>query len=198
LKSGDFVNITTPAGKFQYTVTRVFIIAPTRVDVLNNVAKKSTLTLITYHPKFSTSKRLIVSATLTNSVLRKTKLAAPTAVPTTTPTNSPTTAGSSTSTTTSTPAEVAVAASDVGESSSPIDDLGRWFSDTSAIMPTILLGLLLAVIAAAAHFAQLMLRRCTLRKWRARTATYVVVSLPFFITLFYWYRFLNLLLPAGA
>jgi sortase A len=174
----DVIYITTPKGKFAYTVKEVSIVAPDKTSILANTPKVATLTLITCHPRFSTSQRLIVSAELSTSSTNTTTPAIA-ATPTTTPQVVETTP----------PEEIAEVSA---------NDFGRWFSDTSAIFPTLLCGALLFAIATSRKFLRKKISgRVTSRRIASMT-TYAFISVPFLVTLFYFYRYINLLLPAGA
>lgn len=173
----DVIYITTPKGKFAYTVKEVSIVAPDKTSILANTPKVATLTLITCHPRFSTSQRLIVSAELSTS--------------------SPTTAPAIAATPTTTPQVVETTPpEEIAEVSA--NDFGRWFSDTSAIFPTLLCGALLFAIATSRKFLRKRISgRVTSRRIASMT-TYALISVPFLVTLFFFYRYINLLLPAGA
>ena len=185
VKVGDEVTVTTARGVFTYAVGDVRIVGPNRTDVLRSRGDATTLTLITCHPRFSTAKRLVVTAELTSS-----EPLATTPPPATTPT---TTAGA----TTTVPSDNTLDA----PTTAAVDDLAEldgWFSDTGAIAPAILLGLVLAAIAVATHFARRALRR---RGRGARTSVAIswsAAAIPFLVTLFYWYHFINMLLPAST
>ena len=201
LELGDLIQITTKAGYFEYEVTRSRVVAPTQVDVVRNTPGVATLTLITCHPRFSSTKRLIVSARLSKSTLRQTD--GNTGVPTTSPTQ---VKPADTTTAISEAAAGGVVTNDnsitesavIGPSDVALNDLGKWFSDRSAITPAILLGLLLAVMSIGVNFTQRQLRKRDIAWWKARMGTYAIIALPFLFTLFYWYRFINLLMPAAT
>ena len=175
----DIIYVTTPKGKFAYTVKEVSVVAPDKTSVLANTPKVATLTLVTCHPRFSTSQRLIVRAELSSTT------------PPTTPTSTPT---STTTTTTqvveATPPE---AISDVSA-----NDFGKWFSDTSAIFPTLLCGAFLIALATSRKLIRNQISRRVTSRRASSIATYALLSIPFLVTLFYFYRYINLLLPAGA
>ena len=171
----DIIYVTTPKGKFAYTVKEVSVVAPDKTSVLANTPKVATLTLVTCHPRFSTSQRLIVRAELSS----------------TTPTSTPT---STTTTTTqvveATPPE---AISDVSA-----NDFGKWFADTSAIFPTLLCGAFLIALATSRKLIRNQVSRRVTSRRASSIATYALLSVPFLVTLFYFYRYINLLLPPGA
>jgi sortase A len=175
----DIIYVTTPKGKFAYTVKEVSVVAPDKTSVLANTPKVATLTLVTCHPRFSTSQRLIVRAELSSTT------------PPTTPTSTPT---STTTTTTqvveATPPE---AISDVSA-----NDFGKWFADTSAIFPTLLCGAFLIALATSRKLIRNQISRRVTQRRASSIATYALLSIPFLVTLFYFYRYINLLLPAGA
>ena len=65
---GDQIIYTTAQGTFTYTVTRSVIVPPSRVDLVKTTDEtKAITTLVTCHPKWTSSKRLIVRAELTSS-----------------------------------------------------------------------------------------------------------------------------------
>ena len=137
----------------------------------------ATLTLVTCHPRFSTSQRLVVRAELSS-----------TSPPPVTP---------STTTPTTTPQVVDAVTPEVLPEAD-IDDLGGWFSDSGAIFPTLMCG---ALLIAMAMFRKLLHNRISRRmtsRIAANFTSYAILSVPFFVTLYYFYRYFNLLLPAGA
>ena len=192
LELGDLIQLTTKKGYFEYEVTRSWIVAPTRVDVIRNTPDVATLTLITCHPRFSSSKRLIISAKLSKSTLRQ--LDSSTTIPAAENPTDNTVAISEAAT----DEVLADVPTETSSEDVVLADLGDWFSDKSAITPAILLGLLLALLGVGTHFSQRQLRKRNVAWWKARLGTYAIVSLPFLFTLFYWYRFINLLMPAAS
>ena len=71
---GDHVIVQTPTGWSVYTVTRSRLVAPTAVDVVTPVPgqpgaepDQAVLTLVTCHPRWGSSQRLIVDGLLTES-----------------------------------------------------------------------------------------------------------------------------------
>ena len=63
MKRGDIITVSRPGKSFRYKVTRVFIVRPTDVWIVESTSS-SILTLFTCHPRGSTSKRYVVRATL--------------------------------------------------------------------------------------------------------------------------------------
>ncbi|MGA0117264.1 MAG: sortase [Ilumatobacteraceae bacterium] len=63
LKRGDIITVSRPGKSFRYKVTKVFVVRPTDVWIVNPTSSSS-LTLFTCHPRGSTSKRYVVRATL--------------------------------------------------------------------------------------------------------------------------------------
>jgi sortase A len=174
----DVIYITTPKGKFAYTVIDASVVDPDKTSILANTPQVATLTLITCHPRFSTSQRLVVRAELSSTT------------PTTTP-------SSNAMPTTTTPQVVETAPPEVTSEVSA-NDFGRWFSDTSAIFPTLFCSALLIALAASRKYLR---RRISVHITSCRVAsiaTYALLSIPFLVTLFFFYRYVNLLLPAGA
>jgi sortase A len=197
VQKGDEVFITTLKGQYTYTVTRVEIVKPSRTDVMKTTSKKSTLTLITCHPRYSTDKRLIVHAKLTSS--EAPVASSTTIVETTTPETviPETTIPEATSPETTIP-EPATPEAEIALAAIPIDEIDGWFSDTDAIFPTVLLGLLLVAVAVATYLARTALIKRGKRPVVARVITFGLAAAPFLVTLFFFYRFFNLLLPASS
>jgi sortase A len=172
---GDEIRVTTVKGRFNYTVSDVLIVAPNRTDLLRPQDGRTLLTLVTCHPRWSTAKRLIVVADLVSTE----PIAEP--VPTST-----------------------VPVTTVPAPTAPEDDavesieLDGWFSDTGAIVPALLLGLALVAIAFATHFGRRELMRRGHRRRNARVASWAIAAVPFVVVLFYWYHFINMLLPAST
>jgi len=178
----DIIYVTTPKGKFAYTVKEVSVVAPDKTSVLANTPKVATLTLVTCHPRFSTSQRLIVRAELSSTT--------PTTMPMPTTTSTPIPTTTIPQVVETTPPE---AISDVSA-----NDFGKWFSDTSAIFPTLLCGAFLIALATSRKFLRNQVSRRVTSRRASSIATYALLSVPFLVTLFYFYRYINLLLPAGA
>ena len=197
VQKGDEVFITTLKGQYTYTVTGVEIVKPSRTDVMTTTSKKSTLTLITCHPRYSTDKRLIVHAKLTSS---EAPVASSTTIPaTTTPeTVIPEDVIPETVIPEDVTPEPATPEAEIALAAIPIDEIDGWFSDTDAILPTVLLGLLLAAVAVATYLARTALIKRGKRPVVARVITFGLAAVPFLITLFFFYRFFNLLLPASS
>jgi sortase A len=76
LNKGDTIIITTQQGIFVYGVTRLFVVRPEQVSVLQ-ASNRALLTLTTCTPKYSASNRLIVRAALVSSSLSTTGSSAP-------------------------------------------------------------------------------------------------------------------------
>jgi len=68
VKVGDPIILRTPQGSFTYTMTRLFVVDPSDVAVLNSTAVPS-LTLTTCNPRYSAATRLIARAVLSASSL---------------------------------------------------------------------------------------------------------------------------------
>jgi len=178
----DVIYITTPKGKFAYTVKEVSVVTPDKTSVLANTPQVATLTLVTCHPRFSTSQRLVVRAELSSTT--------PTTIPTSTPSSTPIP-------TTSIPQVVKTSSPEMISDVSA-NDFGKWFSDTSAIFPTLLCAASLIALAISRKFIRTRISRRVSKRRVASIATYTLLSIPFLVTLFYFYRYINLLLPAGA
>jgi sortase A len=61
MERGDLIRLRTEHGTFDYTVTRIQIVAPTATQVADPT-KEPTLILTTCNPRFSASQRLVVFA----------------------------------------------------------------------------------------------------------------------------------------
>ncbi len=179
----DPIIITTPKGKFEYIVKEVSIVAPDETSVLTNTPRVATLTLVTCHPRFSTSQRLIVRAELSATSLP----AAPTS--TTTPPTPPTPI---------TTPQVAQAVTPEVLPEADIDDLGGWFSDSDAIFPALMFGAILIALARSRKLLYNRISRRITSRITTSITTYALLSIPLLVTLYYFYRHVNLLLPAGA
>jgi sortase A len=183
---GDDVFVTTRDGRFTYTVNEVKIVGPKRTDVLRPREGRTLLTLITCHPRWSTAKRLIVVAELSSMApVTTTSTPATTAAPPTTTNVLPTT-------------PTTVPPNPIDETTEPLTELDGWFSDTGAVLPAILLGLGLVAISVGTHFLRRTLRLRGRRDARARLVAWSVSAVPFIVVLFYWYHFINMLLPAST
>ena len=187
---GDEIRVTTLRGRFTYTVSDVMIVGPNRTDLLRPKENRTLLTLVTCHPRWSTAKRLIVVADLAS-----TEPLAPTS------TTGSTTTTPTMPTTTTTVAPVNEAPPDEATSeelSNELAELDGWFSDGGAILPSILLGLLLIAIAFGANRLRRVLRSRGRRDSIARLVSWSAAAVPFLVVLFYWYHFINMLLPAST
>lgn len=182
---GDTATVTTAKGRFVYEVIDVAIIKPNQTEVLRPQKNKTLLTLITCNPRYSTSQRLVVVAELRNTFPSVTG-----STPATSTTVTPTTA---TPTTVDTSPEAVAPTSDTD-----VAAIDGWFSDRSAIIPAILLGVGLALISVCTRSARLLLTRRGRKPLVARSIAYAASAVPFLVTLFFWYRFINLLLPAST
>lgn len=63
LRVGDIISVSRPGRSFTYTVSKVLIVRPTDVWIIQPTST-ATLTLFTCHPRGHTSKRYVVRATL--------------------------------------------------------------------------------------------------------------------------------------
>ncbi len=63
LSPGDVITVTTPQGEFRYIVEGKEVVRPSQGEALDPTLDNR-LTLTTCHPRFSASKRLVVTATL--------------------------------------------------------------------------------------------------------------------------------------
>lgn len=152
---GDTVTFRTPQGMFTYMVTSSEIVPATNIDVVRTLdPERATLTLITCHPKWTSTNRLVVHGELTSSMK---------------------------------PLEATPIMEVTKEFTEDVNQ--GWFHDTSRILPTALLSLLLAVIVLAA-------RRIAGDGWRKVTVWSLSGAL-FVVTLYFTFRNLSGLLPAN-
>lgn len=63
LRPGDRIRVSVASQRFTYRVTRVFTVRPSATWVTHNLPG-SNLTLLSCHPKGSTSRRIVVQASL--------------------------------------------------------------------------------------------------------------------------------------
>lgn len=73
LKPGDEIHVTTRQGRFTYSVLRVFIVKPTDVGAVvdPDPDHPNTLTLMSCHPKYDLSERIVVRAELKGTPVPK-------------------------------------------------------------------------------------------------------------------------------
>ena len=190
VRIGDEATVTTLKGKFVYEVIDTKIIKPNQTDILRPVKNKTLLTLITCNPRYSTSQRLIVVAELRKSL--------PLVVDT--PSTSTTIGGAtpSTSTTIAVTPTTSIAPDDTASATDDIEQIDGWFSDRSAITPAALLGIALIGIGFATRRLRIRFASAGRSSIRARLMAYAITAAPFLVVLFFWYRYINLLLPAST
>ena len=194
VRTGDPVYVTTTSGKFTFEVIDSRIVAPERTEVLQPDGDRAMVTLITCHPRYSTSKRLVVTAEL---VSRE-------PLPSSESTTSPPTSSKPASTTSPTTSitSTTLAPTDNVAVDEPFDTglvkIDGWFSDRDAVLPTILLGAALAAIGWACGRWRRRLARGDFGRVAAFAIAWSVTALPFLFVLYWWYRYLNLLLPAST
>lgn len=216
LDPGDELILTTLAGRFTYIVTGTEIVLPSEYDKVVPAADatKATVTLVSCHPRGSTSKRIVVhaeldptrSAQITNASTPRTT--EPSELPSEFPddTTGPGGPGSSDPATTeqgtagpgtndpsgtapgSTGTESGTA--DGGEESAGAELFeSGWFSDSQAWPHVILWGLLLAAITTGAYFVA--------RHFKRTWVGVLVGVVPFVVVLYFWFENVNRLLPPG-
>jgi sortase A len=197
LQPGDLIEVDTLAGRFVYSVTGSTVVNPSEyAAVIPTVdPNTATLTLATCTPIGTARQRLIVKAVLvpdqSSAVVRPPSATTPLDATTTTvqgtlpgdDTTVPPTDGTVQSSTTSTTIVPALD-STTGDSFS-----GGWFDDTSAILPTILWGLVLAGVAVGSWF----IGKRANRLW----VCYAVGAVPFVVVLYFFFENINRLLPPG-
>lgn len=136
LEPGDVIRVTTRDGVFEYEVTGSEVVAPTRVDVLNDFGDDR-LTLTTCNPRYSAAQRLIVTARLDRPPVATAAGSTDRRIPATT---APATA----------PAEALTAGSEIG---------GSLDGSSAALFPALLWGFATAGTAAVIWLAGRRWRR---------------------------------------
>ncbi len=175
LEAGDQITFTTTKGVFVYQVVgKPRIIMPTKTSVIKTTDKsKSILTLISCHPRWSSERRIVVTAELITGPVPSTTLPP----------------GAATTTTSTTIEEVLDDAESDG-ALLPGDDLDDgWFHDTSTIPEVLFYGLLLVAIAV---FATTLVKR-----GRSRWVVYPPALVVFIVLLYPFFENLSGLLPAN-
>jgi sortase A len=184
---GDEIDLTNAAGtRFRYLVTQQLIVSPSDYSVIASTPD-ATLTLTSCHPKYSAAQRIVVKAKL-DPTGGAPAITTPTTRPA--PTTTAAASGSSTSAVATT-APTSTLPGAVGPT--PGDDpLGDgWFADSSAWLPTILWGL---VVAAVAIGAWVLARRRSI--W-PRLGVYAAATIPFLVVLYFFFENVSRLLPPG-
>jgi sortase A len=182
LSPGDELKLTTVVGEFRYVVTGSEVVDPSAVYVVDTVDPSvASLTLVTCHPRYSISQRLIVYAELDES-----ESAAPTP-----PT--PSTTLAPTSTTPTSPGDSSQPPAPDPDTSGALDEVdpfaAGWFADDAAWWHVAGWGLLLSLIAIG---ATLMGRARSNQRFGA-----VVGIGPFLVVLYFFFQNANRLLPPG-
>jgi sortase A len=158
---GDVIRVTTRQGTFRFEVESSRIVRPDQTEVLDQPTDGSAhLTLTTCNPRFSARQRLVVSAVLKGEP-------APAPPPTVAPTKG-----------------------DAGGDTGPVAvvEAPSLSGDRSAAAPTVLWGLVCALVALATWFAA--------RRWR-RWPAYLLGSVVFLVVLFVFFENVSRLLPAN-
>ena len=200
LQPGDLITTITPPGTFTYSVTGTVIVRPDEYgSVIPTVdPTKATLALVTCHPRWSSTERMVVNAALV--VEQSDQVMAP---PSNTqppdpeatlpvdelPTDETGSAGSTPDTISATTLpdefddeEMAVELEDDGFS-------GGWFDDTAAIPHAIGWGLALLAVGVGAYFAGRAAKRLYV--------CFLVGAVPFVVVLYFFFENVNRLLPPG-
>lgn len=205
LNAGDEIILTSVDGRFVYLVTDQVIVSPDEYALIvpTTDAQSATLTLITCHPPFSTSKRLVIRATL--DLTQSAPIAAHTGSvldPVSTSTSEPAvegTAGSIPMAAPTTSEEARVGPSDSGSALGtsppatrpPADSSdafsNRWFSDPSAFGQVGLWGLHLVLVSLGAYALSKRVRN----DWVGG----LLGAGPFLIGLYFFYENVARLLP---
>jgi sortase A len=158
LRPGDEILVTTRQGRFRYAVDGTRVVRPNQTEVLDQTPG-ARLTLTTCTPRFSARQRMVVTAVLQGEP-------APAPPPTTIPPARP-----------GKPAKAPVAFESPSLS-----------GDRSAAGPTVLWGLLTALVGVATWYAA--------RRWQ-RWPAYLVGGAAFLLVLFVFFENVSRLLPAN-
>jgi len=209
LQPGDEIKVTTLNGRYVYHVTGTEVVGPDdyaavvpTVDVT-----KATLTLVSCTPRYSATNRIVVRSELVldESDPLTQPLTAPTGVATTgLPADSTTptlpgegpvtvvdtvvdTVADTTPATTAATSTTAPATPIAAGPASPDAFADGWFSDSSAILPALLWGGLLAAIGYGIYWVS--------RRFRRYSIGILTGFVPFIVTLYFFYENINRLLP---
>jgi sortase A len=211
LVPGDEIIVITLNGRYVYHVTGTEIVAPDDYAAVipTTDITKATLTLVSCTPRYSAKNRIIVRSELVPDQSDPLTEAAP-VLPTAEPSDSaitlpdegpvtvvdtvgPTVATAADSTTADTvPTAAAPADTISAEPTSPATATpdafsDGWFSDSSAITPSLMWGLILAAVAYGIYWLSHKVRRY----WVGALAGFV----PFLVVLYFFYENINRLLP---
>jgi sortase A len=216
LQPGDPITVITLNGRYVYDVTGTEIVAPDDYAsvIPTTDPTKATLTLVSCTPRYSATNRIVVHADLVpdqSDALTEAAPVVPGVVPNdpaavtlpdegpvtvvdTAPTASDSTSATSTEDSAPSTTETAgTAATDTAAvppappAATPDAFSDSWFSDSSAILPAIQWGLLLAAIGYGAYWLSHKVRRY----WVGVLAGFV----PFIVVLYFFYENVNRLLP---
>lgn len=214
LQPGDEIIVTTLNGRYVYHVTGTDVVAPEDYAAVipTTDVTKATLTLVSCTPRYSAKNRIVVRSELVPSLSDALTEASPvvpvlpddtaatlpdegtvavvdTVAPT--PSTAPVSSPTATTAATDSPVDVTagtvpvVVAPAVGATPDAFSD--GWFSDTSAIPPSILWALVLAAIAYGVYWLSHKVRRY----WVGLLSGFV----PFIVSLYFFYENINRLLP---
>ena len=200
LQPGDEIIVTTLNGRYVYNVTGTEVVAPADYAAVipTTDVTKATLTLVSCTPRYSAKNRIIVRSELVPDASDGLTEAAPVVAVTdpgdagvTLPDEEPVTvvdtvAPDETSPDTTT-SDSAVPQSDRPATATPDAFSDGWFSDSSAITPSIMWGLVLAAIAYGIYWVSRRVRRY----WVGVLSGFV----PFILALYFFYENINRLLP---
>jgi sortase A len=199
LAPGDLIELTTLAGHYTYKVTGSEVVRPDQyADVIpTRDHTKATLTLSTCTPVSISSHRLIVHAELVTKTSGQVYRPPTNTTIAHTTTTSATLPGESAPTTTAATGAGGVATTTVSTSANPSDTTSGntdafsqgWFSDGSAILPSILWGLALLAVTVGAYFVG--------KRYRRLWVCFAVGFAPFIVVLYFFFENVNRLLPPG-
>ncbi len=216
LQPGDEITVITLNGRYVYHVTGTEIVAPEDYAAVipTTDVTKATLTLVSCTPRYSATNRIVVRAELVpdqSDALTAAAPVIPEAVPgaatDTLPDEGPITVVDTAGPTSTSTATASSSVDSVPTDTAPADTVATdtaavppqtgaatpdafsdgWFSDSSAIAPAILWGLLLAAIGYGIYRLSHKVRRY----WVGVLAGFV----PFIVVLYFFYENVNRLLP---
>ncbi len=214
LQPGDEIIVTTLNGRYVYNVTGTTVVAPEDYAAVipTTDVTKATLTLVSCTPRYSAKNRIVVRSELVPSqsdALTEASPAVPLPTGATTetlpddgaatvvdtvapaPSSAPISSPAATTAATDSPTETAadtvpvIVAPTVAVTPDAFSD--GWFSDTSAISPSILWALVLAAVGYGIYWLSHKVRRY----WVGVLSGFV----PFIVSLYFFYENINRLLP---
>jgi sortase A len=181
LTPGDNIVVTYgPEIRFVYQVADSKIVDPSEVDVLSP-STTPTLTLVTCHPKYTSTNRLIVRAVLNESLSSPPRTPTPLSKTETEPITSNSAQSASTT--------ISVPETTVGEGAPESVLTEGWFSDSRAFPHVATWGAVCALIGIISWLIS--------KKFRRNLIGFSIGIVPFVTAIYFFYENVNRLLPPG-